>query len=160
LRSGARVGADTFNRLQSARHVYKFPPGMSYRLGRRSHATPFSSDAPCWHASVWVTLNHKAVEALMRRQRDDPSFVRYYQSTVLCDESVTATVLCNDRDIRVVRSDIHHVRWSQAATGHPDTFGAEDFEELASSTKHFAREFDMDRDSVILDLLDELINGA
>jgi len=157
FRSGANFGADVVNRLQSGAHIYKFPPGMGFRVGRRSRTIPFGPDAPCWHASFWATLNRVSVDAVMRRLRDDPAYARYYRSTVVPDESVTATILCNDPDIRIVNAEIHHVRWSNAISGHPDTFGADDLAELAASPKFFARKFDIGHDAVILERLDDLI---
>jgi hypothetical protein len=157
LRSGARVGADVVNRLQSTAHVYKFPDGLNYRVGRRARTTPFSSTAPCWQASSWATLSQKAAETVVSYARDNADYVSYYQSTVLADESATATILCNDPATRVADGDLHHVRWSNALSGHPDIFHAKDVDELAMSSKYFARKFDIDDDAVVLDRLDDLI---
>jgi hypothetical protein len=65
--------------------------------------------------------------------------------------------LCNDPATRVADGDLHHVRWSNALSGHPDIFHAKDVDELAMSSKYFARKFDIDDDAVVLDRLDDLI---
>jgi hypothetical protein len=53
---------------------------------------------------------------------------------------------------RVVNEAVHHIEWVGGA--HPRTFGVADFDRLASSGKLFARKFDADRDSAILDRID------
>ena len=93
----------------------------------------------------------------MRSARENDRLVRYFRSTVIPDESVTATIVGNRPELDLAPIGLHYVRWSRADSGHPDTFEERDLEELSNCSAPFARKFDVDRDEAILDRLDELL---
>jgi hypothetical protein len=76
---------------------------------------------------------------------------------MLPDESATATIVCNAPELRVELHDLHHIRWTRRATGHPDVLGVADLPELLASPAHFARKFDVAHDVEVLDRLDQVI---
>lgn len=160
LHVGAAFGADVINRTQSAVHVYKYPEQQGFRLGVRSRRRPFTLTAPCWYGSCWSTLSHKSAQALLGFVDDNPSFVSYYQSTVAPDESASTTILSNDASTRLMNANLHHTRWSDPMSGHPDVFQEKDFDELRASPKYFARKFDISVDEGVLDRLDESLFGS
>jgi hypothetical protein len=88
---------------------------------------------------------------------DNPEYVDYCRTTMNSDESMLVTLALNLPDLRIANRQITHTRWKSPRTNHPDTFQLADFGELAAAPQYFARKFDIDTDSAILDALDEFI---
>jgi len=158
--------ADTANyanfvlyKLQRKVTVYRYPDPLPMRLGMRSKHSPFSSAFPCWYGSQWMALSRRAAETVDRFVGEREDYVRHYSRTAIPDESATATIVCNDPHLRVNDEHLHCVRFS-ADDGHPDVFGIDDVEELVTTGRFFARKFDVDVDSSILDALDERLFGG
>lgn len=156
-RAASAFFIDRINNRQPFVHMYRFPDPQPTRFGVRSRSTPFTPTFPCWYGSGWPALNFAAVETVVPYASENGEFVSYYRSVIIPDESVTATLVGNDPDLELVRVGLHHVRWSDGVSGHPDVFRESDLEELSRSSHVFARKFDADLDSVILDRLDALL---
>lgn len=149
-----------FNRVQPFFHVYRYPAPLPSRIGSRARRRPFTASAPCWKSSSWLTMNHRAAEAVVRFTVSNADYVRYYRSTVVPDESATATIVANDPELTLVRHGIHHINWSGIGRSHPEIFTESNLQELVASDQYFARKFDETVDSVILDRLDDLLSGG
>ena len=106
-----------------------------------------------------MALSRRAAETVVEFVGDREDYVRYYSRTVIPDESATATIVCNDPRLQVHNEHLHRVRFS-ADDGHPDTFGLEDVDELVKPGRFFARKFDIDVDSAVLDALDQHVFGG
>lgn len=157
VRAGVGGLVDVLNNVQPFVQVYKFPDGMPWRIGVRARVVPFTGAEPCWFGAVWCGLSKRAASALLACRDIRPAVLDYYQRTVLPDESVIATILSNDRSVNVLSEDVHYTRWTAGKSGHPDVFGAADFEELRAAPQYFARKFDSTWDAAVLDMLDELV---
>jgi hypothetical protein len=57
---------------------------------------------------------------------------------------------------RVAGHNLTYAKWTPTSGPHPKTLGIEDLPSLESSSKLFARKFDADVDSTVLDELDRL----
>ncbi len=148
-------------KLQRKVTVYRYPDPLPMRLGVRARHSPFSSAFPCWYGSQWMALSRRAAEAVVEYVARHDDYVRHYARTVIPDESATATIVCNDPRLRVRDEELHHVRFNSGeGDGHPDVFGLDDLEELVSSGRFFARKFDLDVDSAVLDALDRHVFGT
>jgi hypothetical protein len=145
-------------KLQRKVTVYRYPDPLPMRLGVRPRRSPFSSAFPCWYGSQWMALSRRAAEAVVQFVVDREDYVRYYSRTVIPDESATATIVCNDPLLRVENEHLHRIRFS-VDDGHPDVFRLDDLDELVRSGRFFARKFDVDVDSAVLDSLDRHIFG-
>ena len=145
-------------KLQRKVTVYRYPDPLPMRLGVRPKRSPFSSVFPCWYGSQWMALSRRAAQTVDRFVEDRADYVRYYAKTVIPDESATATIVCNDPTLAVRDEHLHYVRFS-ANDGHPDVFGLDDTDELVGTGRFFARKFDVDIDSGVLDALDRHIFG-
>jgi hypothetical protein len=146
------------NVVQPIFQIYRFPDRMPYRIGWRAGKTPFDSAHPCWHGSQWFGMSRGALEHVLDFMKDHPDYTDYYRHTVVPDESMIATLVFNSPQLRVANRDITYTRWSDPLPSHPDVFGTGDFGQLTAMPEYFARKFDIDKDSRILDLLDELIS--
>jgi Core-2/I-Branching enzyme len=164
LRRGVRHSTglliDTINILQPFFKIYRFPDLMPYRFGWRARNVPFTRSRPCWYGSMWFGLSRYATEYVLNYMSDHPEYVDYYRGTIIPDESMIATLICNSPNLRVDNRDLHYTRWSNSKSGHPDIFQFDDLAELAAAPQYFARKFDIGRDPSILDRLDEYIGNA
>ena len=78
----------------------------------------------------------------------------FFRHVKIPDEIFMQTMLLNSplRD-NVVGQDVHYLDWSHGGA-HPKTLGTEDSSRIVESGKLFARKFDVQYDSKVLDMLD------
>jgi hypothetical protein len=145
------------NNLQPLFKIYRLTDRIPYRFGRRARNTPFGGNWPCWHASQWFALSRDALGYVLDYLDDHPEYVDYYRGTMVPDESMLATLVYNSPNLNVANRDVTYTRWANNRSPHPDTFRVEDLGELAAVPQYFARKFDIDKDSRILDKLDNLL---
>jgi hypothetical protein len=148
------------NNVQPWLQIYRVGDGLPWRVGVRSGSAPFTADQPCWFGSMWFGINRTATAKLLATIRERPDYVDYFRRTIVPDEAVTASILGNLPGVRLLRQDLHHIRWSTAKTGHPDVLTSADLPELLTAPKFFARKFDVTVDAGILDELDRHIGAA
>ena len=140
-------------RLQKKVTLYRYPDPHPMRLGIRPRRSPYTAAFPCWYASQWMALSRRAAEAVVAFVGQRADYVAHVARTVIPDESATATIVCNDPALRVELEDLHRVRFS-TGDGHPDVFRLPDVAYLLDSGRFFARKFDVEVDSAVLDALD------
>jgi Core-2/I-Branching enzyme len=146
------------NNVQPWLQIYRVADGLPWRVGVRSRSAPFTADQPCWFGSMWFGISRPAAAQLLAAAADRPEYVDYFRRTIVPDEAVTASILGNLPGVRVLRQDLHHIRWTTAAkTGHPDVLTSADLPELLAAPEFFARKFDTTVDAGILDELDRHI---
>ena len=148
---------DILNNVQPCFQIYKYPDQIPWRVGLRARRTPFSQSEPCWFGSMWITLSHRAAKFVVDSAEQRRDYVEYFRRTVVADESATVTLLCNAARLRTQARDLHYVRWTDPASGHPDTFSVDDLPELLAAPEYFARKFDIAKDSAGLDMLDAML---
>ena len=147
------------NNVQPLVKIYRLD-GSSYRIGWRASNTPFDRNWPCWYGSQWFALSRRAFEYALDYMVDHPEHVNYYRGTLVPDESVLATIINNAPNLRVANGEVTYTRWANSTISHPDIFRTADFSVLAAAPQYFARKFDIDVDSGILDSLDEFMRQA
>lgn len=162
LRRLTGLFADILNNVQPYFKIYKLSDEMPWLLGFRAGSTPFTQNEPCWFGSVWISLSFRAAEFVVTSSRERPDYVEYYRRTMHPDESATATLVYNALELSIEASDMHHIRWTHSASGHPDVFAAADLPELLAvpEYEYFARKFDIAKDAGILDELDHMLARA
>jgi Core-2/I-Branching enzyme len=156
LRRGARSIIAALNMAQPLFKIYRLPDGMPYRFGWRARNTPFDGANPCWKGSQWFAMSRRALDYVLTYLAEHPEYVDHYRRTMVPDESMLATIVFNARQLRVTNRDVTYTRW-EANSQHPDIFRTADLPDLLAVPQYFARKFDMDTDSRILDELDEII---
>ena len=147
-------------KLQSKVIVYVYPDGLPLRLGIRVRHSPFSETFPCWFGPMQMALSRSAAESVTEYVASHGEYVRHYSRTVIPDESATATIVCNDPTLKVGRGNLHWTRWTDAELGHPDVLVLDDRADFVNADKFFARKFDVEVDSSVLDALDQRIFGS
>lgn len=127
------------------------------RLGVRCVATPFSPAFPCYAGSQWHTLSYRCIQYIHNFVQQNPAFVKHYRRTVIPDESFFQTILLNNPDLKIFNNNQRYITWDDSK---PAILSVQDFDRLIASDRQFARKFDADQDSVILDLLDRYFLDA
>lgn len=124
-------------------------------LRKRSHP----NDIKPFGGSQWWTLSCDLAKQILNFIDDHPAFLKYHQDTLLADEIFFQTIIHHltalDHTLKIAPS-LTYTNWERKNVPLPVTFCAEDFEELkeASKTHLFARKFDIESDTVILDKID------
>ena len=106
--------------------------------------------------SEWMTLTPECVAYALKFVKDDPALQRFFRMTWAVDEVFFQTILCNSplKD-KLVNDNLRHIRLN--AGYRPVTYTIGDADELINSGKFYARKFDQNTDSKILDYLDDRI---
>jgi Core-2/I-Branching enzyme len=103
----------------------------------------------------WFTISREAAKYALDFTEKNTKFVRYFKLVDTPDEFFFQTILYNS-DFRLNIFDVvfHYTDWSQNKR-NPKLLTLEDKDNILSSPYFFARKFDMEIDSDILDMLDK-----
>jgi hypothetical protein len=102
----------------------------------------------------WLTLGRRALETLLDAGRDR-RLMRHFHRVAVPSESFFASVLLGDPDLTVEHDHRRFARFSRPGAPHPDTLTSADLDGVLASGADFARKFDVELDSEVLDRLDE-----
>jgi hypothetical protein len=102
----------------------------------------------------WLTLGRRALATVLAAA-EDRRLMRYFRRVAVPSESFFASVLLGDAALTVERDHRRLAHFSHEGAPHPDLLTSSDYERLLASGADFARKFDADVDSQVLDLLDE-----
>jgi Core-2/I-Branching enzyme len=102
----------------------------------------------------WLTLGRRALEALLEAGRDR-RLMRHFRRVAVPSESFFASVLLSDLELAVEHDHRRFARFSRPGAPHPDTLTSADLDGALGSRADFARKFDTELDSEVLDRLDE-----
>jgi hypothetical protein len=116
---------------------------------------PFYEKLRCFTGSQWFCANQRAAEYIIEFHSQKNPLTSHYRHRMFADESYFHTILANAPHLKLKNDDYRYVDWSTKAA-HPKTMVMEDLPRLLASSCHFARKFDMDVDSTILDQLDTI----
>lgn len=109
--------------------------------------------------SQWWTLSTEAVRYILDYLKDNPSFFNYFKYTYIPDETFFQTLLlnCPNEEIssNIINRNFRHIVFKQGE-GSPKNLTIDDLKELLESDRFFARKFDIEMDSQIMDKLDEI----
>jgi hypothetical protein len=107
----------------------------------------------------WFTLTQDAAQYVLDFLDEHPKVVRYFKYCWGADEFIFATIIYNSQFRDNILDNLVHVIWYENK-GHPEILVSKNFNELKESDKLFARKFDTDVDSTIVDLLENWIASA
>lgn len=150
------VAAALARALGRRAYLREMPTDLGLRLGVRPRRHPFGPELRCYVCSDWLTLERRALRAVLDFTRERAEVMRHYRRTIIPSESLFATILENDPAISV--GPAPRLLGFEQGSPHPRTFRTGDVEGLLRSGMHFARKFDEEEDPRALDLLDEARN--
>ncbi len=108
----------------------------------------------------WWTISAEGARYLVNFMDEHPEVSRFGRFTWGPDEFVIATILMNSPfRKRIVNENYRYIDWS-AGVANPKILTIDDAPALAHSPKLFARKFDSEQDSAILDFVDSLIRES
>jgi len=118
---------------------------------------PFSETLRCFAGSQWFCANRRSAEYIIDFHSQKTALASHYRNLMFADESYFQTILGNASHLKLQNDEWHwrYVDWS-TRSAHPKTLLIEDLPSLLASSAHFARKFDIDVDSTILDELDTI----
>jgi hypothetical protein len=148
------MGIKWSSRQPPLRRLVHFWQGDQLWWGWRDRTGP---GVPIYAGSSWMSLSRPAVAAILAAPRRVTSFFRHVP---IPDEACFQTILCNAPGLRFAPGNGRFIRWGQAVKEHPDILTVDDLAAIVASGAHFARKFDADIDSEVLDLLDASLDDA
>jgi len=107
--------------------------------------------------SQWFSITKDCMEYVLKVHHEHPELKKFFRHTLLPDESFFTTILVHSPyKEKIAQNNYRYIRWSsEGARSHPEVLKKEDLPILKASEKLFARKFDMNQDSMILDLIDK-----
>ncbi len=101
--------------------------------------------------SQWVSITPRLAEHLVQNRGD---IVQFYRRSFAPDEFFIQTTIWNSefKDY-ICNNKTRLIVWEKKHTPHPRTFTVDDFDSLTASDACFARKFDSDADSAIIDMI-------
>jgi hypothetical protein len=135
------------------------PRSGAWLLGIRALNDPFSQELTCYYGPDWFSLSRRAVETLLERCRAHADLLRYYRHTLIPNESFVHTVLGNDHSLRLSGDVRRYTQWDQPHGTGPRVLRVDDIDAILDSGADFARKFDEEVDSRVLDEIDRRVHG-
>jgi hypothetical protein len=141
--------------LRDLVYTRQLPLGLGKRVGLRRRRLPFGPARPCFVSGDWPTLSARAARVATGTARREPALMRTYRRSVIPSESFFATALLNEPELNVAREDRRLISFAGPDVPHPEVLTSADLGRLLDSGLDFARKFDEELDSEVLDALDE-----
>ncbi len=149
-------------KLQNNWLIKKYTPLKFYLsygplVGVPVKSTPFNDKFICYGGWAWYTLNRKSVQYIRDFANNQPKIVDYYQKTVVPEESFVQTILVNSQRFNINNDDKRYIDYTRAIAGSPRILSTNDYATLTDGNYHFARKFELEQNSELLDMLDAQI---
>ena len=126
-------------------------------IGWSAKSVPFNDDFKCYGGWYWNTLSKNCLDFLREYLDKNPDLWKFYQRTLAPEESLIPTVLVNSNQFNLCNDCMRYLDFPSQLVGYAQCLTVEDYSKIARSDSHFARKFEPESDSEILDLLDELL---
>jgi len=114
---------------------------------------PFSATFKCYSGEVWYCANHRCAKRLIEFFEKDTKVAVHYRQTLVPEESYPQTVLANCPNLKLSQNTFRYIDWTGGGS-NPKVLGSEDLNGLQKSKFHFARKFDDQKDSNVLNEID------
>lgn len=103
----------------------------------------------------WFAINHAAADYILAFVSKNDSYVNYFKKVHIADEFFFQTILFNSFFKTTIKDELfHYTDWSENKK-NPKLLTMLDKEILKKSSAFFARKFDINVDTAILDYIDE-----
>ncbi|NJK49380.1 N-acetylglucosaminyltransferase [Candidatus Gracilibacteria bacterium] len=129
-------------------------------VGFPAKSIPFNENFICYGGYQWHTLSKRCVAYLKGFIEARPDLVRYYKKTVVSDESFVQTILVNSQKFKLCNDPKRYFDTHEQPGGHARILTLKDYSILTNEDFHFARKFESEVDSQILDAIDAKILGT
>lgn len=131
--------------------------GLMFRLPRK-----FPKGLKPYNGTQWLNLTTDTARYVLDFIKKRPDYIKFHQYSFVPDEMFFQTIILNAPDKilnNVVDDDLRYCDWTKPGIHLPAIFKKEDLNEIKDSKKFFARKFDINIDSEIMDEIDALTNS-
>jgi hypothetical protein len=116
------------------------------------------TDFDIFGGKTWWSITADAARYVVDQHFNNKRYQKFFKYTLIPDEMYIHTILMNSHFAQhCVNNDLRDIEWEGGDGTHPIFFRAEHINRLKESKNLYARKFDTDIDSNILDLIDEEI---
>jgi hypothetical protein len=110
---------------------------------------------------TWWNLDNYALNYILDYDAKHPEYMAFHKHTFVADELFVQMIIGNSTDEKLLKSignsEKRFTIWPKADSAHPKILDKNDFDAIAASDDLFARKFDENVDTEILDLIDREI---
>jgi hypothetical protein len=122
---------------------------------------PFSERFFCYAGEFWFTANRKTAKFILEYHKTRFALASHYRNLekygmVSPDESYLQTIIGNSKELKRSNNIWRYIDWSEGKD-HPKSITLEDLQKLRESSAHFARKFDINFDTGVIDELSKII---
>ncbi|GGC67748.1 glycosyl transferase [Pedobacter quisquiliarum] len=105
--------------------------------------------------SSWWTVTSDCASYIVNTLEENPRLKRFLKYVWCTDEFVVATIIMNSHfKDRTVNDNLRYIDWSEQNPS-PKTLTINDLNKISASRMMFARKFDVEVDTSVLDILDQ-----
>lgn len=123
------------------------------RIGFRPKSI-FNRNFQCYGGLFFTILSKECINYLHNFYHHNPHIIDYYKETLIPEESLIQTILINSKKFKFYSECKHYIDFSNSIHGHPKILTENDYEAMTQEKYYFARKFDLNPNSKILDILD------
>lgn len=131
---------------------------VDFEYGLRFGVKPkpiFNDNFQCYGGLFFTILSQDCIKYLNNFYKNNPHIVDYYEETLIPEESLIQTILINSKKFKFYNECKHYIDFSNSIHGHPRLLTETDFDAMTQDNYYFARKFDLNSNSSILDILDQ-----
>jgi hypothetical protein len=100
--------------------------------------------------STWFCLHKDHVEYILDFVKNNPDYLKFFSTVLIPEEHFFQIILLNSpHKSEIVNDSLRYLVWPG-----PKILRTEDIDDILNSGKFFARKFDIEIDSNVLDMLD------
>ena len=111
------------------------------------------------NCAMYWTISKASAQYVVSFMDQHPDLEKFARYTWAPDEFLIPTILMNSpHREKVINNNLRYIDWSQGGP-NPKLLTLADLDKLKNSASFFARKFDIRHDSLILDKLDEILDG-
>lgn len=147
----------TFNRVRGLIPDFQFFLTYGSLVGIPAKKTPFNQEFICYGGYQWHSLSRTCVQYIQDYINKNPNTINFYKKTVVPDESIVQTILVNSGLFNLCNDDKRYFDTYEQFEGHARLLTSQDYSMLTNNGFQFARKFDMQQDTTILDMLDQVV---
>ncbi len=115
----------------------------------------FNNNFQCYGGYFLSILSKECVEYLDYFYHNKSRVVKYYKSVLQPEESFIQTALVNSKKFKLYNECKHYFDFSKTSHGHPAILTEKNYTAMTQRKYYFARKFDVNVNSKILDILDQ-----
>lgn len=120
----------------------------------------YNTDFTMYGGKTWFSFTKPLIEHIVNEHKTTRKWKKFYRYTLIPDEMYFHTITMNSKFKDNVENNLlREVEWEGGDGTHPLVWGVNDFKRLQNTKSLWARKFEEEIDSSILDLIDkELLN--